>query len=486
MSVLGQLKPAALWRHFEKLCEIPHPSKHEEKIGKYLADFGRSIGVETIQDEVGNVILRKPATAGMADRPWVCLQAHMDMVPQKNADVQHDFLKDPIRPKVDGKVVRACGTTLGADNGIGVAAIMAVFEAKDIVHGPLEALITVDEEAGMTGAKGLKPGLLRSSIMINVDSENEDELCVGCAGGMDTSVRAVAPEEALPAGFAGFAVRVHGLRGGHSGIDIHLGRGNSNILLARLLWEAAGNMDLRLASFEGGDLRNVIPRDTRAVVAVPAKDADRFKKHVGDMAATFKAEFSSADPDISVEVSPLPAPPAKAVRAGDGKRLLAAIFSAPNGVSYMCADMPGLTETSSNLAAVRIGGGAMSILSLQRSAQDSRKYELGSQLKAHFELAGLEVSSGNGYSGWKPNPKSPMVKHLAAVYRRVYGGDPKISATHGGLECGILLGSYPGMDAISIGANLHFPHSPDEHVEIDSVGRAWDYLLEVLKTIPKA
>ena len=485
MPILAALKPQPFWSHFEKLCSIPHPSKHEELIGRYLADFGRSLKLETILDDVGNVVIRKPASKGMEDRAWVCLQAHMDMVPQKDAGVRHDFLKDPIRPRVDGNFVRATGTTLGADNGTGVAAILAVLESKDLAHGPLEALITVNEEAGMTGAKGLKPGVLRSKMLLNLDSESDEELCVGCAGAMDTSVRLEAPEKDLPAGFAAFRVRLHGLRGGHSGIDIHLGRGNSNVLLARLLWEAAQEMDLRVASFEGGDLRNVIPRESRAVVAVASGKVRRFTRLIEALGGILRAEFSTTDPDVAVEVSPVEAP-GKALGRGDGRRLLGAVFSAPNAVSYMSADMPGLTETSSNLAAVKLGGGEMTVVSLQRSAVDTRKHEVARRLKAHFELAGGEVECVDGYSGWKPDPKSPLLKLMVDVYRPVFGKDPKVNATHGGLECGILMGKYPQLDAVSIGANLHHPHSPDEHVEIDSVGRFWDYLVEVLKRVPKA
>lgn len=483
MSTLGHLKPAALWRHFEELCAIPHPSRHEERIGRHLAAFGRSLGLETLTDGVGNVVIRKPASRGREDRPCVCLQAHLDMVPQKDGGAAHDFLKDPIRPRIDGDVVRASGTTLGADNGIGVAAIMAALEDKELAHGPLEALLTVNEEAGMTGAKGLKPGLLRSTVLINLDGESDSELCVGCAGAMDTSVRADAPEEPLPSGFAGFDVRLHGLRGGHSGVDIHLGRGNANILLARVLWEAGQAMDLRLAAFEGGDLRNVIPREARAVVAVPAGEAELFRRHVSGMAKTLQAEFSTADPGVALEARPAGSP-AKAVVAARGLRLLAAVFAAPNGVSYMSADVAGLTETSSNLAAVKIGGGSMTAVSLQRSAGESRKFELGRRLKAHFELAGCVVVNANGYSGWKPDPRSALVKLMAEVYRGMFGRDPVVNATHGGLECGIIMGAYPGMDAVSIGANLHHPHSPDEHVEIPSVGRLWDYLLELLNRFP--
>lgn len=485
MSILSGLKPQPLWNHFEKLCGIPHPSKHEQLIGKFLADWGRSLGLETILDETGNVIIRKPATKGMEDRPWVCLQAHMDMVPQKNADVAHDFLKDPIKPRVDGNFVRATGTTLGADNGIGVAAAMAVLDSKDLAHGPIEVLITVDEEAGMTGAKGLKPGILKSKMMLNLDSESDEELCVGCAGGMDTSVKVAAPEEDLPAGLTAFSVRLSGLRGGHSGIDIHLGRGNSNILLTRLLWEASEEFGIRLCSFAGGDLRNVIPRESKAVVAVASGKAKRFARIMEELGKVLAAEFSTADPDMKVEVAPVDVP-AKGLSRGLSRKLLSALFSAPNAVSYMSADMPGLTETSSNLAAVRIGGGEMTIISLQRSAVDTRKFELGHRLKAHFELIGAEVTNTDGYSGWKPNPKSPLLKLMVDVYKPIFGKEPKVAATHGGLECGILMGKYPGLDAISMGANLHFPHSPDEHVEIDSVGKFWNYLVQILKQIPKA
>ena len=481
---IRDLHPRSLWGHFEQICQIPHPSKHEEKLRDYLVAFGRRHELETVVDGVGNVILRKPATTGMARRAVVCLQGHMDMVPQKNEETVHDFLVDPIRPRIDGEVVRATGTTLGADNGIGVAAILAVLEAKDLAHGPLEALITVDEEAGMTGAKGLEGGLLRAEYLLNLDSEDEEEICVGCAGGIDTTVTVPAPREALPAGFAAFELKLSGLRGGHSGVDIALGRGNSNVLVARMLFEAFGAHDVRVVAIEGGNLRNVIPRETRATLAVPAARAADVKALLEGAAAAIRKEFAEADPDIRFELRPVE-PPKDAIRAHEGRQLVRALFACPNGPAFMTPGMPNLAETSTNLASIRTGPDAVTITTLQRSSQETRKLELAHRVRATFELAGGRAEHGGAYSGWNPNLKSPLLQRMAALHEKRFGRKPVITATHGGLECGIIMGNYPDLDAVSIGPTMKFPHSPDEHVYIASVGRFWDYLVELLGEIPE-
>lgn len=481
---IGELHPRSLWSHFERICQIPHPSKHEERIRAYLVEFGKSHELETVVDRVGNVILRKPATRGLENRAVVCLQGHMDMVPQKNEDTAHDFLVDPIRPRIDGEVVRATGTTLGADNGIGVAAILAVLEAEDLAHGPLEALITVDEEAGMTGAKGLEGGLLRAEYLLNLDSEDEEEICVGCAGGLDTNITVPAPREELPAGFVAFELKISGLRGGHSGVDIALGRGNSNVLMARILFEAFQAHELRVVSIEGGSLRNVIPRETRATIAVPGAQADAVKELVEAEAAAIRREFSETDPDIRFELRSI-ATPKDAVRAHEGRQIVRALFACPNGPSYMTPGMPNLAETSTNLAAIRTGPDAITVTTLQRSSQDTRKAEVAHRVRAIFELAGGKAEHGNPYSGWNPNLKSPLLARMAALHEQKFGRKPVITATHGGLECGIIMGNYPWLDAVSIGPTMKFPHSPDEHVYIASVGRFWDYLVELLAAIPE-
>jgi dipeptidase D len=480
--VLAGLPPEPLWRYFEELCAIPHPSKHEAAISRYLADTGRRLGLATTVDALGNVIIAKSATAGMEDRAAVCLQSHMDMVPQKNPEVAHDFLKDPICPRIDGEVVRATGTTLGADNGIGLAASLAVLESKQLVHGPIEVLVTVDEEAGMSGAKGLAAGLLRSRIMLNLDGESESELCIGCAGGLDTMATLPAPEEPVPAGHAAFLLEVTALRGGHSGIDIHLGRGNAVQLAARLIWQAMQEHEVRLASIAGGDLRNVIPRNTQAALTVPAVQAEALTKKIATGGATIRAEFAATDPEIRISAQACPLPPA-VIAAEPARKLIEALFACPNGVVFMSPDVPGLTETSSNLAAVKTAGGVATITTLQRSAVDSRKVEIADRVAAIFTLAGGQASHTNGYSGWRPNAASPLLAMMKATFVRTFSREPEVVASHGGLECGIIMGAYPGLDAISFGPTIRFPHSPDEHVDIASVARFWTYLSAVLAAI---
>jgi dipeptidase D len=481
---IRDLYPRSLWSHFEQICQLPHPSKHEERLRDYLVAFGKNHGLDTTVDGVGNVILRKPATKGMENRAVVCLQGHMDMVPQKNEDTTHDFLVDPIRPRIDGEVVRATGTTLGADNGIGLSAILAVFEAKDLAHGPLEALITVDEEAGMTGAKGLGGGLLRAEYLLNLDSEDEEEICVGCAGGLDTTITVPAPRETLPAGFAAFELYLSGLRGGHSGMDIALGRGNSNVLVARMLFQVLEAHDARVVAIEGGNLRNVIPRETRATLAFPAERADAVKKLLEGLAAAIRGEFAETDPGIRFELRPVETPK-DAIRPQEGRQLVRALYCCPNGPAFMTPGMPNLAETSTNLASIRTGPDAVTIATLQRSSQETRKVELAHRVRAAFELAGGHAEHGNGYSGWNPNLNSPLLHRMAALHEKKFGRKPVITATHGGLECGIIMGNYPKLDAVSIGPTIKFPHSPDEHVYIASVGRFWDYLVELLGEIPE-
>ncbi|HPC84123.1 MAG TPA: aminoacyl-histidine dipeptidase [Thermoanaerobaculaceae bacterium] len=483
--VLASLQPEPVWRHFEAICAIPHPSRHEEAIRRHIVGLAGRLGLQATVDAVGNVIIAKPATPGMEDRQPLCLQAHMDMVPQRRPDVAHDFLTDPIRPQVVGEVVKATGTTLGADNGIGVAMILAVLEATDLSHGPLEALLTVNEEAGMTGAKGLVPGLLESKMMLNLDGENEVELCIGCAGALDTLATFPAPEEPVPGGHAAFELAIGGLRGGHSGIDINLGRANAVMLTARLLWQAMNALPVRLATLEAGSLRNAIPREGRAVLTVPADQAEALVRQIEADAATIGREFSHADPAIHISIQPCDLP-ATVVEAGAASRLVRALFACPNGVMYMSPEVPGLIETSSNLGVARLDGGSASVVTLQRSAVDSRKQELASRIAAVFTLAGGTAEHANGYSGWRPNAASPLLALLTRTFREVSGREPEVTATHGGLECGIIMGAYPELDAVSLGPTIRFPHSPDEEVDIASVERFWAFLRAVLERIPRA
>ncbi len=482
---ISKLNPTELWENFYQLTRIPRPSHHEEQIRKYLVDFGENLGLETVQDKSGNVIIRKPATPGMEKCKGVILQGHLDMVPQKNSDKAHDFAKDPIETVIDGEWVRANGTTLGSDNGIGVAAAMAVLASKDLAHGPVEGLFTATEETGMDGAIGLEGGWLKGSILINMDSEDEGELYVGCAGGEDASVRFNYTEVPVPAESIGFKLNVTGLKGGHSGVDIHLGRGNSNKIFFRILKEAYKVCGMRLSSINGGSLRNAIPRETFGIVIVPYATADKLVGLVAGLTNVIKRELSVTEPTLKIELSKTEMP----VSLIDEKtqiNLTHAIVACPNGVMRMSDTMAGLVETSTNLAIVKSDSEAktINISCLMRSSVDSSRAQLGSRMDSVFTLAGAEVKLAGGYPGWKPNLESPILKLMLKIYENKFGRIPEIRAIHAGLECGILGGTYPNWDMISLGPTIRFPHSPDEKVNIESVSKFWDFLVETLKNIP--
>ncbi|MCU4176090.1 aminoacyl-histidine dipeptidase [Carboxylicivirga sp. N1Y90] len=480
---IAKLSPQGLWESFYKLTQIPRPSKKEGKAIDFIEEFGKSLGLETIRDEVGNVIIRKPATPGMEDRKGVILQGHIDMVPQKNSDKVHDFETDPIETMIEDGWVTANGTTLGADNGIGVAAAMAVLQANDLVHGPVEALITMDEEAGMTGANALKPGLLQGDILLNMDSEDEGELYVGCAGGSDANVKFSYTEAEVPAGSVAFRLALTGLKGGHSGLDIVRGRGNANLLLFRFLKYAIANLETRLSSIDGGSLRNAIPREAFAVVTVPAAMADEFTDGLEEYEDMYKAEFGDVEPYLSfvAEKTDLPASLIDEVTQDD---IVNGIIAAPNGVMRMSTDMEGLVETSTNLAIVKSANGVVDVQCLMRSSVNSAIEDLESKMESVFRLAGAEINFGGQYPGWKPNMDSPILKAMQDVYNNKWGKIPEIKAIHAGLECGILGSAYPNWDMISFGPTIRFPHSPDEKVNIETCEKFWDYLVETLKHIP--
>ena len=480
---ISNLEPKVLWKHFYSLTQIPRPSKKEEKIREFIINFGKNLGLETIVDEVGNVIIRKPATPGMENRKGVVLQGHLDMVPQKNSDKVHDFENDPIDAYVDGEWVKARGTTLGADNGMGVAAAMAVLESKDISHGPVEALFTTDEETGMTGAFGLKPGFLQGDILINMDSEDEGELYIGCAGGTNANITFRYSEVPVPAGVTAFKLSATGLKGGHSGVDIHLGRGNSNKVLNRLLWHSAKEHGLRLASIDGGSLRNAIPRESFAIITIPLEIKDEFLKCLTGYEVTARKELSAVEPDMKLEALPVDLPPFL-IDEKTQNNLFSAIYGCPNGVIRMSNEMAGLVETSSNLAIVKSENGEIKVKCLLRSSVDSAKQDLEQMIQSVFELAGAEVVFDGQYPGWKPNPASPILKAMQDIYKNKYGNIPDIKAIHAGLECGLLGGVYPNWDMISFGPTIRFPHSPDEKVNIATVQKFWDFLVETLKHIP--
>ncbi len=483
MGDIRNLEPKLLWKYFYEITQIPRPSKKEQKMTEYIAKFGKDHGIETIVDKVGNVILRKPATKGMENRKGIILQGHLDMVPQKNSDKVFNFETDPIEAVIDGKWVKAKGTTLGADNGIGVAASMAALTDPKVVHGPLEALFTIDEETGMTGAKNLKKGVLKGEIMINMDSEDEGELYVGCAGGIDVSATRNYGLEKTPAGTTAYNITIKGLRGGHSGVDIALARGNANKLMFRFFQQAEHDFGLRIASYAGGDLRNAIPREAFGVIVVPAIKMAEFEKFVKGYEKIYRSEFKEADPDIKIFVEPCKAP-AKVMNAGDQYRIIRAVYACPNGVQRMSQSMKGLVETSNNLAIVRLSDGKFEAHNLCRSSVDTAKEATAWKIAAVFHLIDAKVELTGSYPGWNPDMSSAILKTMQDTYKKLYGKIPDIKAIHAGLECGIIMGPYPKLDTISFGPTIRFPHSPDEKVEIESVGKFWNFLLATLKNAP--
>ncbi|MEI6049024.1 MAG: aminoacyl-histidine dipeptidase [Bacteroidota bacterium] len=483
MSDIRNLEPKKLWNYFHEITQIPHPSKKEEKIVEYIVTFGKTHNLETIVDKVGNVIIRKPATKGMENRKGVIFQTHLDMVPQKNSDKKHDFEKDPIETVIDGEWVKANGTTLGSDNGIGVAATMAILTSENVVHGALEALFTIDEETGMTGVFGLKTGLLKGDILMNLDSEDEGELYVGCAGGIDVSAVKNYAEEASPKGMAAYKIFAKGLKGGHSGVDIAMGRANSNKLMFRFLMQAETDFGIRLAEASGGDLRNAIPRESYSIILVPEIKAVEFEAFVAGYDKMYKAEFADTEPDMKFTFEKISVP-ARVMSQGDQYRIIRAVFVCPNGVVRMSQAMKGLVETSNNLAIVKCKDGKFEAHNLTRSSVDSAKEATAWKIAAVFHLISAEVKLEGGYPGWKPNIHSPILKTMSDVYKDMYGNIPEIKAIHAGLECGLIGGVYPNLDMISFGPTIRFPHSPDEKVNIASVGKFWDFLVETMKHIP--
>ncbi len=481
---IRNIEPKVVWENFYQLTQIPRPSKKEEKIIAYMKKFGEDLGLETSVDEVGNVIIKKPATAGMEDRKGIILQAHLDMVPQANSDTQHNFETDPIDAYIDGEWVTARGTTLGADNGMGVAAAMAVLQAKDLQHGPIEGLFTIDEETGMTGAENLKSGMLDGDILLNLDSEDEGELYIGCAGGVDATIRLKYELEAMPEGFVPMKLNVKGLKGGHSGMDIILGRGNSNKILFRIMKEAHQLFDLRLISVDGGSLRNAIPRESFAKVALPQNQVEVFEKFLAEKQAIIGKEIKAVDPELEVFVEKLDNE-AEVFTLASQKALTNLVYAIPNGVMRMSNEMEGLTETSTNMAVVKSKKGTTMIGCLLRSSVDSAKKDLAVMMESACALAGAEVEFTGEYPGWKPNPESAILATMIKGYEVQFGKTPEIKAIHAGLECGLLGGIYPNWDMISFGPTIRFPHSPDEKVNIETVGKFWEFLKETLKNAPK-
>lgn len=480
---IKQLEPQTLWNNFANLNAVPRASKKEEQVIEFMMSFGKRVGLETIKDHVGNVLIKKPATTGMENRKTVVLQSHLDMVHQKNNETAFDFATEGIKMYIDGDWVKADGTTLGADNGIGVAAIMSLLESSDIPHPALEALFTIDEETGMTGAKGLQGGLLQGEILLNLDTEEDDELDIGCAGGVDVSATKKYTEENVPANSLAFHITVKGLNGGHSGMDIHKGLGNANKIMNRLLWDGYENFGLRISKIEGGGLRNAIPRESNAWMVISTEKETTFLENIHLKTQEITLEYKSLEPNLQIVIEKFESP-LKVMDVTTQEQLIKAIYAAHNGVFRMSPDIEDLVEASNNVARVEVGDGTIAVHNLTRSSVESSKMDVANQLKATFELMGATVEFSGSYPGWSPNVHSPILEKMTHLYEKMFAEKPKVMACHAGLECGILGTNYPTMDMISFGPTIQGAHSPDEKVCISSVQKFWKFLLETLNNIP--
>ncbi|WP_406843048.1 aminoacyl-histidine dipeptidase [Flavobacterium soyae] len=480
---IRNLEPKALWNKFADLNAVPRPSKKEERVIEFMKNFGNSLGLETFEDEIRNVIIRKPATPGMENRKAIVMQGHLDMVHQKNADTVFDFDTQGIDMYVDGDWVRARGTTLGADNGLGVATIMAILESKDIPHPAIEALFTIDEETGMTGALNLKGGILQGQILLNLDTEEDDEIDIGCAGGIDVTAVRTYKEEEVPEGSVGYTITVKGLNGGHSGMDIHKGLGNANKIMNRLLFDGFENFGLQVSEINGGSLRNAIPRESTAKVIISQMFDEAYVYDMQEIISDIKAEYKTTEPNLSIEIVKTDLPE-KVMDLGVQEGIIRAIYAAQNGVYKMSADMADLVETSNNIARVVVKDGEILVGCLTRSSVESSKFDLANSLRSAFELVGCEVELSGSYPGWTPNVNSEILEVLKDIYEKQNGEQPKVVACHAGLECGILGTNYPDMDMISFGSTIHGAHSPDERASISSAQKYWKFVLEILSNIP--
>lgn len=480
---IRNLEPKALWNKFADLNAVPRPSKKEERVIEFMKNFGNSLGLETFEDEIRNVIIRKPATPGMENRKPIVMQGHLDMVHQKNADTVFDFDTQGIDMYVDGDWVRAKGTTLGADNGLGVATIMAILESKDIPHPAIEALFTIDEETGMTGALNLKGGILQGQILLNLDTEEDDEIDIGCAGGIDVTATRTYHEEEVSEGSVGYTITVKGLNGGHSGMDIHKGLGNANKIMNRLLFDGFENFGLQVVEINGGSLRNAIPRESVAKVIISQMFDEAYVYDMQEIITDIKAEYKTTEPNLSIEIVKGDLPE-KVMDLGVQEGIIRAIYAAQNGVYRMSADMADLVETSNNIARVVIKDGEILVGCLTRSSVESSKFDLANSLRSAFELVGCEVELSGSYPGWTPNVNSEILEVLKDIYEKQNGEQPKVVACHAGLECGILGTNYPDMDMISFGPTIHGAHSPDERASISSAQKYWKFVLEILENIP--
>ncbi|MBT8219554.1 MAG: aminoacyl-histidine dipeptidase [Bacteroidia bacterium] len=483
-TTITSLEPRSLWQHFQSLNDIPRPSKKEERVIQFMIDFGNALGLEVISDKIGNVVIKKPATLGMEDRKTVVLQSHLDMVHQKNSNTQFDFQQQGIQMFIDGDWVKAKGTTLGADNGIGVAATMAILASNEIPHPAIEALFTIDEETGMTGAKDLDPNMLKGQLMLNLDTEDDDELTVGCAGGIDITAQGryatiVPASQGLP-----FRITIKGLSGGHSGMDIHLGRGNANKLMNRLLYNLDKEFEIQIADIDGGGLRNAIPRESFATIVVDAVDKHAFNALIDHMTSIYQKEYKTTDPDLTIEVQATSMPDEVVDPIFQGQ-LLKAMYALPNGIYRMSPDIEGLVQTSNNIARIIVNDGQFLVQCLTRSSVDTEKQDLADAIASALQLIGAKVTTSGAYPGWTPDPNSQIVSLMKSLYEDLFKESPHVKACHAGLECGILGKHFPKMEMISFGPNIRGAHSPDEKAQITSVQKFWTFLKSTLAHIPK-
>ena len=488
MDNISHLTPQNVWKHFYALTQIPRPSGHMEEITDFIEDFGKNLGLETRRDAANNICICKPATPGYENKPTVILQSHLDMVPQANSDTPFDFTKDKIQAYIDGDWVKAKGTTLGADNGIGMATTMAILEAADLQHGPLEGLFTTDEETGMYGAFAIRPGFIDGKIMLNLDSEQDGELYIGCAGGADVTAQfQYEDEEWIPDNDIAVKVSLTGLKGGHSGVDIHLGRANANKLMFRFLQDAWLTYGVRLSSISGGSLRNAIPREAFAVLVVDGEKYERIREMAAAYEELFNQEFEGIENPIVFKAEQAPVAPAgiKLIPMHIQNKLACAVMACPNNVINLFATIPDTVETSVNMAIVQSSEGLIEMKFLARSSSESKKKAICRSIESVFELAGADfIETNNEYPGWDPNPKSAVLAVMEQVFEQQRGEKPKVEVMHAGLECGIILSNVPGLDTVSFGPTIKYPHSPDEMVEIAGVQKFWDYLVAILNQIP--
>ena len=477
-------EPTIVWNHFADLNAVPRPSKKEERVIQFMVDFGKKLHLETFVDNVGNVIIKKPASSGMENRKTIVMQGHLDMVHQKNSDTIFDFDKEGIKMFVDGDWIKAAGTTLGADNGLGVAAIMAVLSSNEIVHPKIEALFTIDEETGMTGAMGLEGGVLEGEILLNLDTEEDDEIGIGCAGGVDVTASRTYLEEETPENTTAFSIVVKGLNGGHSGMDIIKGLGNANKIMNRILFDGFANFGLRISEINGGSLRNAIPRESAATIIVDNISKEPFLFETNELINNIKEEFLTLETNLMIEIQEVTSPK-MVMDLGVQEGFTKAIYAALNGVYRMSPDVQGLVETSNNIARIIVKDGAIKVGCLTRSSSETNKWDLANSLRSSFELSGFEVDFSGTYPGWLPNLNSEILKIVSTIYNDLFKEDPKVAACHAGLECGILGQNYPEIDMVSFGPTIRGAHSPDERAQISSTQKFWKLLLEILKNIPK-